>query len=388
MRLLNVKIPTINTYNPKEPYVRQTPAETAAINLLRDFDFDIWYCLFSCENSFKLFRVTDLMPPGVIEKVRAGEALVVLDNALEPFMRSIDSIYQHLVIEEGIPERQIMLLTNMYDAREYANTVAKKLGKQPIRIMWFKLFEWDLHMAMKITYNEQPLNTLELKAYPKKFLNLNRRWRLHRPFLTMLLHHKGLIDKGYVSFGPCDGNDTWDKRWPEMIHYFRKDQRILDIMTQAETVKQLPPLYLDTDELHINRAVATQDTDQYYLNSYFSVVSETTYFTGEWYPNARFLSEKIFKAIAMKHPFILVSVPNSLEVLRIMGYKTFSPIIDESYDTELDDGQRMILIADEIERLSKLEGVELEKFLVAAKEIVDYNYNNLMSKTSFMQELI
>lgn len=386
MNLLNIRILSLNTYDPKNPHARQT-TETAAINLLRDFDYNMWYCIFSDEHSFRIYNIAHLVPADVLEKVKAGEAVIVLDNALEPFLSSIDSIYRHLVIEEGIPERQIILLTNMYDALDYTNCLANKLGKLPIRIMWFKLFEWDLHMTMKIAYKNQPLDTLAIKPYPKKFLNLNRRWRLHRPVLTMILHNKGLLDKGHVSFGPCDGNDTWEKRWPEMVHYFRNDQGMLDLMAHSESVKQLPPMYLDTDELHINRAVATQDTDQYYLNSYFSVVSETTCLTKEWYPYARFLSEKTFKAIAMKHPLILVSVPNSLEILRIMGYKTFSPIIDESYDTEPDDGKRMILIANEIDRLSRLEGKELEYFLTSAKEIVEYNYNNLMSKTSFMQEL-
>jgi hypothetical protein len=117
------------------------------------------------------------------------------------------------------------------------------------------------------------------------------------------------------------------------------------------------------------------------------VISETTYHTKEWYPNARFLSEKTFKAIAMTHPFILVSVPGSLEVLKAMGYKTFSPIIDESYDTELDDGKRMIKILNEIERLCNLNQSELEKFLIEAREICEYNYNVLILKTDFVKEL-
>ena len=149
----------------------------------------------------------------------------------------------------------------------------------------------------------------------------------------------------------------------------------------------MKPLYLDTDELHINRAVSTSQTNKYYENTYFSVVTETTYFTNEWYYPARFLSEKIFKPMAMKHPFILASVPKSLEILKSMGYKTFSPFINEDYDNELDDGKRMLMIVSEIERLCNFDMQELEKFILFARGICTHNYNVLMNKNRFITAL-
>jgi hypothetical protein len=89
----------------------------------------------------------------------------------------------------------------------------------------------------------------------------------------------------------------------------------------------------------------------------------------------------------MRHPFIIASVPNTLEIYKIMGYKTFSSIIDESYDQELDDGKRMLMIVDEIERLCNLNESELIEFLSAAKEICDYNFNLLISKKHFIEEM-
>ena len=88
----------------------------------------------------------------------------------------------------------------------------------------------------------------------------------------------------------------------------------------------------------------------------------------------------------MKHPFILVSIPKSLEVLRELGYKTFSPWINESYDLEEDDNTRMLMLVDEIERLTNLSSQELEEFLIAMKEICLYNYNILRDKKEFVYE--
>jgi hypothetical protein len=144
---------------------------------------------------------------------------------------------------------------------------------------------------------------------------------------------------------------------------------------------------LDTDELHINRAEFTHDTDHYYANSYFSVIAETTYHTKNGHPEARFLSEKTFKAIAMRHPFVMVSVPGTLEVLKRMGYRTFESIIDESYDLELDDGKRMLKVVYEIKRLCNLTDTELTDFLSKAKEICDYNHRVLYSRDTFLKEV-
>jgi hypothetical protein len=388
MRLLNSSFPSINTYNPNDPTITWSSNLTAGaleISGISEFDFDAWYCFFSCEHSFKIYKINDLIDPISLQKIIDRKAYIVLDNTLEPFENSIDSIYENIV-GNGIPASQVILLTNMYDAKTYADALAKKLNQDSIRIFWYRVFEQDLKNAINHIYNDVFPTTLTLKKYHKKFLYFNRRWRLHRPFLITLLHGRGLIEYGHVSFGPCDDADTWNQRWPQLINYFRTDPVITALLDKNQSVKQLPPLFLDTDELHINRAEATPNTNRYYEDSYFSVVSETTYFT-KWYSSARFLSEKAFKPIAMHHPFILVSVPNSLEIYRIMGYKTFTPFINERYDQELDDGKRMLMVLDEIERLCNLTESELQEFLLNVKEICDYNYDILMSKTQFITEL-
>jgi len=389
MRFLNASFPLINTYNPKDPTVTLSSSPTAAaleLQGINQFDFDAWYCLFSCEHSFKIYKIKDLVGEKVFKKIIKKQVFLVLDNTLEPFEKSIDTIYENIVIQEKIPASQIILLTNMHDAKLYSDSVASRLGQDPIRIFWYTVFEQDLRNAINHIYSSNYPTTLAVKKYHKKFLYFNRRWRLHRPFLITLLHGRGLIEHGYVSFGPCDETDTWNHRWPQLMNYFRTDSEMIELLDNNQSVKQLPPLFLDTDELHINRAEATPNTNQYYEDSYFSVISETTYFT-KWYSSARFLSEKAFKPIAMRHPFILVSVPNSLEIYKIMGYKTFSPFVNESYDQELDDGKRMLMILSEIERLCNLTESELSAFLSNVKEICDYNYDVLVSKTQFITEL-
>jgi hypothetical protein len=139
-------------------------------------------------------------------------------------------------------------------------------------------------------------------------------------------------------------------------------------------------MFLDTPELYVNQVQVDNNLDYYYENTYFSIVNETNYFKdlGE----GLFLSEKVFKPVLRCHPFILVSRPHSLSKLKELGYKTFSPYIDESYDEEVNDYLRLQMIVNEIERLSNLSEPMLVEFLASVKEIVEYNYQLLTNKQS------
>jgi hypothetical protein len=158
------------------------------------------------------------------------------------------------------------------------------------------------------------------------------------------------------------------------------------VIKDSEDIKNKPWMYLDTDEFDINRADSQNSIDKFYHSSYFSVVSETTFRTDNPARNSRFITEKTYKAILMRHPFILVTIPKSLEVLKKLGYKTFSPWINENYDLEMDDNKRMMMIVDEIERLSNLNDDELKLFLSNVIGICEHNYKQLTTQTRFIYD--
>jgi hypothetical protein len=131
---------------------------------------------------------------------------------------------------------------------------------------------------------------------------------------------------------------------------------------------------------------------KFYADSYFSVVSETNCFAkgimqGDITPPGRLLSEKTFKTIAVKHPFIIVAKAKTLELLREIGYRTFSPWIDESYDNELNESTRMLMIVKEIKRLCELSPNQLTDFLNNVREICEYNHQILLSKNKWTTQL-
>jgi hypothetical protein len=101
------------------------------------------------------------------------------------------------------------------------------------------------------------------------------------------------------------------------------------------------------------------------------VITETVY-------NGRknHLTEKTFKPICLRMPFVMVSTANSLKYLRSYGFKTFDSLWDESYDSETDDSKRLVMIADLLKHLDQLNPAERLKLFQDAIPIVEYNYNH------------
>ena len=370
------------TYDSSNPKIVTIESSSGVFS--RSENIDYYYIQFSDHNSFKIFDIETIIPYKILKKIKKGKAFLVLDNGLEPFLKSADGIYYNLVLTGKIPARQIIFMSSVPTMIDHVKKLAKTLKQDEINVEWFSMFEyqlWDV-ISHQLT---KPLDTLEIKNYNKKFINFNRRWRLHRPLMMILLKDKNLLDQGFVSFGQSDfNNDTWEHKWNELVRYYNGTE-ILEILNRNQDIKLFPPMYLDTEDLITNRAEQTNSTDRYYLDSYFSLVNETTYHTKPGYDGVPFLSEKIFKCIAMKHPFIMVTAPNSLKYLKELGYQTFNGLIDESYDTIIDDGQRAIAILNEVDRLCKLQGDDLINFLVEARRICDYNYNIMKNKTVFIK---
>lgn len=86
-----------------------------------------------------------------------------------------------------------------------------------------------------------------------------------------------------------------------------------------------------------------------YKNCAIELVLETIYETSRIH-----LTEKTCRPLACGKPFILAAGPGSLQTLKRYGFKTFSPLIDESYDLETDLDTRRSMIIKEIARLSAL----------------------------------
>ena len=76
-------------------------------------------------------------------------------------------------------------------------------------------------------------------------------------------------------------------------------------------------------------------------------------------------------------PFIIMSQPNTLRMLKEFGFKTFHPYIDESYDSVLDNDERKNLIFKEIKRLCSMTKEEIQNWYYNMQDIFIYNWKRI-----------
>jgi hypothetical protein len=342
-------------------------------------DRDYWYVAASINDKLN-----------VPVEIVFGDETIVVCTQFEAYEEIVGQIYNELVVDLNIDPTRILLISENADLTDIIKETATNLGKGLISYEWSLVFQYGIRLQ---TIN----NLLSLKDIRPKtnlsnkyFLNFNRRWRIHRPTFVALLCASGLLDKGHVSLGPSDEfTDTWSNVIHRINNLIKNNEALIKLVEDhTDEIKNIRPLYLDTNELSINRVrlhyddIDANTTANLYKDTAFSVVNETYFFEKV----GRFLSEKTFKPIAYHHPFILIGKPFSLKLLRELGYKTFHPFIDESYDEETDDVTRMQMILQEVKRLCSMSGDELQLFLKNIEHITDHNFDRLVKLSSYIHK--
>ncbi len=98
---------------------------------------------------------------------------------------------------------------------------------------------------------------------------------------------------------------------------------------------------------------------QWHDDTYFSVVVEII----QGIKSCQWLSEKSFKPIAYRHPFLLMGQPGSLKKLHGLGFETYENLFDESYDDITIMNQRFDAIIKNVDNFIRQEydSLTLEK---------------------------
>ena len=108
-----------------------------------------------------------------------------------------------------------------------------------------------------------------------------------------------------------------------------------------------------------------------YNQTAYTLVAETNYSN-----HYSFYTEKTVKPILARRLFVMLGGQHQLQNLRSIGFKTFDGIVDETYDTVADSGQRFKQAMDQIEYL---HSQPQEEILTKIKPICEHNYNHMMS---------
>lgn len=208
---------------------------------------------------------------------------------------------------------------------------------------------WVHHVSDHLKYFTQRLDPVH-----KVYINLNRVAREHRVKLMSKLIDNNIKDVGYNTWANTyNGYQMWEKIYPNITSV---DYDILDVedISAANPTLQIPV--------------------EFCKKSFLYIVTEThTNF------ETIFLSEKTYKPMRVGMPFINLGNPGTLELLKKLGFKTFSNWIDESYDLPLDLEIRIEIIVNELVKFSKMSNEQRLSFRNEMDEVIQHNYNHLQT---------
>jgi hypothetical protein len=239
--------------------------------------------------------------------------------------------------------------------------------------------------------NRKKWENSEKNIRNKYFLCYNRLPKEHRALVVLSLDIHDNLDKGIVSF-PDYGMSSWDvvekeEDYLKSQHYgylLNNEEVESKYVNGADNLKKKLPLILDKKDFTVCHSVIN-NIISHYLNTYFTICTESHYETREESGNSIGFTEKTWKPILNFHPFIYVGNAGSLKKLKQYGFKTFEPFIDESYDNIDDRGERFLAIEKEVNKLCEKSLEELHEWYWSIKDILKHNYYHFYKKYSIEQ---
>ena len=330
------------------------------LNTLHIIDCQLHTSFRSIESSMVVKDIADAITNGKLK-------ILFYIPSEGPDTATLTKINQIADLLEGIcNSTDLIYLTGAADGKEaYESVYISENWKNKLVVITVNANfhgRW-LHPALSALEHS---TTYHIKYKEKIFLCFNRMPRQHRlDLLEMMLEHN-YVKLGFYSFS-LDLIDSLAVR-----HYFDEPNRYITIKNN----KNMFPLLLNMTAERSNPVDLIIDDLQYFEESYFSIVTETSFYDKQSHGiNSPFITEKTMKCFTTFHPFIMIGRPHSLLALKKLGYQTFNPMIDESYDSIENDDDRLSMIFLEIHKLMSKTPAEWIVWQTQIKKIVIHNNN-------------
>ena len=232
---------------------------------------------------------------------------------------------------------------------------------------WYRGYEYDF----KITPIKQ-------RRFEKKYISFNRitgNSRVYRSLLIAELIRRNILHDGMISYSKnCPVHGSLKKNLLYAKEYGVSNEFLKESYNLIEH-------HLATD-LRIDGSINEQITNDSFtvgpismsISSFLHVVTETCF-----WDQKKHLTEKIFKPIVLKQPFVLLGSEGNLSYLKEYGFKTFDKWWDESYDSKKNIGDRIDGIVSQIEMLNKLSKQQLLDLEQQMLPTVSFNLKHLVT---------
>lgn len=250
-----------------------------------------------------------------------------------------------------------------------------------------RLFDvmYSNHFARIFFDSELPKTPVSLESINNPealdFNSLNRVYRVHRGAHLYFLATNDLIKQGLVSANDLQFHDT------QVLKLISPDPLTTDTVSINDFKNVLTshyPLYIDGNWSQEN--AANQYNVDIYKNSLMSFITET-----KFDEDVAFLTEKVFKPIALGHPLIVLASAGTLQGLEELGFKTNWCNIDPSYNSIKDDRDRFIKTNEILKEWIALPREEKISRITNTMHIIEHNFNLIREKDFYkfaLQEAI
>ena len=304
------------------------------------------------------------IPQWLLEDMQNGLAFLMLDQTHEGYHADwLFDWFHNSCAQYNIKPEQIIYITgNVSVEDQYFDYCLSKNITNRICVLGYLVFEAQVSTNRQNRvgiHGRKPLPTfMHQLAYKKNNLPnikvynaLQKRPRAHRGWLFHGLVTNNLLDSGINSMNHIDQVNTY---------YANRFMEDADYEQISKFMPIMPPIKDNRDNLKLEQfsdgdsgKFVEMFNEQITLDSWVSVVSEASFAE-----DTCFISEKTFKPIACRHPFMVYGNKHTLKYLREMGYLTFHPFIDETYDN-LDTWERHDAIIAEIKKLMQMTPEQL-----------------------------
>jgi hypothetical protein len=218
-------------------------------------------------------------------------------------------------------------------------------------------------------------NKLIVKEYKHDFISFNRiitNDRSYRIYLVSLLKEQGLLNHGQVSFNVTDNLfDDWQDETAD------PNTKLSDNAKQhiEHHLTDISKLVIDKPELPGSASADIPRGN----DAFWNIVTETVFYYDKLH-----LTEKIFKPIVSKQPFMLLAASGNLAYLRSYGFKTFDSVIDESYDLIQDNDLRLEAVVKQLSWYCSLSDSEKTDVMRAVEPIVLHNFHHFYGEFRYI----
>ena len=293
------------------------------------------------------------------------------------YNNQFDKIFQHHPNIETESQEELGLLmldyscgSHYFKNKFYVVATSEYSKEKDELFKFYGLLDWYyfFHGFAALDWYKNIRYLPPIKTFSKVFISFNNlidKNRSYRLTLISMLIRANLTKHGHISMSQQDTVKKIKNELYSPNSSLSKESKYLIHKTMLPD----PPLLI-IDTATTTGTLSANDNLDTLCSGLFHVVTETIF-----YDEKLHLTEKIFKPIVARRPFLLVGAPGNLAYLKSYGFKSFDCWIDERYDLETDPDQRLAKIVNELDKLCKLSDSDLMHMYKEMQDILEHNFN-------------